>query len=438
MTAGTRTTPRGRSRSHAHRPGPGPVGHAGQRLPALLASRVVEQTVLGGASLLLAARLGLDAFAPVSALLVVNSAAVTLSDYGIGLAALRCAAGERVAQSSLRRMRLVNFAIMVAAVVAGIATGGTVGTLVGASGMIWWVSAEAFVRKAAAIASGHGRQAAAAELLGSAAFAVPVLAFATGSRALAVVGAALVLKHAVEVAITRSGRERFGPEGVVPRLRSLCSSQVLAYGLGNIDYVLVAVFLGATAFSVYSLAYRIAVAVPSVVAYVATRTAVSDFSTAADDAERQARYSRYVRPLFVIGVISAVCAAGVGIVLPSVLGSRWDAVVPAIAVLAFAAPWRMIAGQAGAVAIADGAEARLVRWELARLAVFAVCFAVAAAMGFGVFLATVTAGWIVGVTVLHRLATRQAGLREWRALVPLSVLATVGAAAVAVIAGASL
>jgi O-antigen/teichoic acid export membrane protein len=210
---------------------------------------------------------------------------------------------------------------------------------------------------------------------------------------------------------------------------------VLAYGLGNIDYVIVAAVLGVTAFSVYTLAYRVAVAVPSVVAYVATRTAVSDFSTAAHDAERQARYSRYVRPLFAIGVVSAVVAAGVGMVLPSVLGARWDAVAPAIAVLAFAAPWRMIAGQAGALAIADGAEARLVRWELVRLAVFAVLFSAAALAGFDVFLATVTTGWIVGVTVLHRLATRRAGLREWGTLVPLAALAVVGAVAVALATG---
>ena len=96
-------------------PTPGaPVGGAGRRLPILLASRVIEQCVLGGASLLLAARLGLDGFAPVSALLVVNSAAVTLSDYGIGLAALRCPPGETVALRSLQRMRLVNLAILAA------------------------------------------------------------------------------------------------------------------------------------------------------------------------------------------------------------------------------------------------------------------------------------------------------------------------------------
>ena len=301
------------------------LGGAGRRLPILLASRVIEQCVLGGAALLLAARLGLDAFAPVSALLVVNSAAVTLSDYGIGLAALRCPPGHRVALRSLQRMRLVNLAILAAGVVAGIAAGGTVGVLVAASAAIWCVSAEAFVRKAAAIANGHGRESAVAELMGSAVFALPVLALATGSRALAVVGAALVLKHVVEAVVAHSGRSVFGPDGAVPRLRSLCSTQVLAYGLGNIDYVIVAVVLGASAFSVYSLAYRVAVAVPSVVAYVATRTAVADLSSAAHQAERQARYSRYVQPLFLIGVASAVLAAAIGLVLPSLLGNGWDA-----------------------------------------------------------------------------------------------------------------
>src|SRR5262249_48091967 len=162
----------------------------------------------------------------------------------------------------------------------GLRIGSTAGTLVLASAVIWAVSAEAFVRKAAALATGHGRNCAVAELLGSAAFAVPVVVFATGDRALAVVGGALVLKHLIEAVVAGAGRTQFGADGVAPRLRTLCSSQVLAYALGNVDYVIVALALGATAFSIYSLAYRVAVAVPSVVAYVATRTAVSDFSTA--------------------------------------------------------------------------------------------------------------------------------------------------------------
>jgi O-antigen/teichoic acid export membrane protein len=222
---------------------------------------------------------------------------------------------------------------------------------------------------------------------------------------------------------------------VAPQLRALCSSQVLAYALGNVDYVIVAIVLGATAFSIYSLAYRVAVAVPSVVAYVATRTAVSDFSTAADPDEQQARYSKYLRPLFVIGVVSAGAAIGIGVALPGLLGSSWDAIAPTIAVLALAAPWRMIAGQAGALAIAGGSERHLVRWELTRLALFTVAFTAAAAAGFTVFVAVVTCAWILGVTWLHELATRRHGLRPWRALVPLAAAACILAVTVAALTG---
>jgi O-antigen/teichoic acid export membrane protein len=423
---------RGRFRRGAHF---GLLGDAGRRLPILLVSRVVEQCVLGGAALLLAGRLGLEAFAPVSALLVVNSAAVTLSDYGVGLAVLRCPPGQQVAVRSLRMMRLLNVAIALAGVVVGLRIGSTAGTLVLASVVIWAVSAEAFVRKAAALATGHGRNCAVAELLGSAAFAVPVVVFATGDRALAVVGGALVLKHLIEALVARAGRTQFGPDGVAPRLRALCSSQVLAYALGNVDYVIVALVLGATAFSIYSLAYRVAVAVPSVVAYVATRTAVSDFSTADGMAERQVRYSKYVRPLFLIGSASAVVAIGIGALLPALLGSSWDAVAPTIAVLALAAPWRMIAGQAGALAIADGSEHHLVRWELTRLVIFATAFVLAALAGFAAFVAVVTCAWIIGVTRLHQLAARRGGLRHWRALVPLAAGACALAIATAVLTG---
>jgi O-antigen/teichoic acid export membrane protein len=269
------------------------------------------------------------------------------------------------------------------------------------------------------------------------AFAVPVVAYATGDHALAVVGGALVLKHVIEAVVARAGRTQFGPDGVTPRLRTLCSSQVLAYALGNVDYVVVAVVLGATAFSIYSLAYRVAVAVPSVVAYVATRTAVSDFSTADGTEQRQVRYSKYVRPLFVIGSASAVAAIGIGAVLPSLLGSAWEAVAPTIAVLALAAPWRMIAGQAGALAIADGSERHLVRWEFTRLVLFAAAFVLAATAGFAAFVAVVSCAWIIGVTRLHQLAARRGGLRSWRALVPLAIGACALAVAAAVLTGVS-
>ena len=196
-----------------------------------------------------------------------------------------------------------------------------------------------------------------AELFGSAAFAIPVVALATGSEALVVVGVALVLKHVVELLTVRRGRELFAPDGTARGIGSLWWTQVVGYGLGNVDYVVVGVVLGADAFAIYTLAYRVAVAIPSIVAWVANRTAIADFDAAPTTVGRQDRYLDYVRPLFVIGAVSAVVAAGAGFVLADLLGSPWQSLGVVVAILAIAAPWRMIAGQAAAVAMADGRRA---------------------------------------------------------------------------------
>src|SRR5262245_36353729 len=119
------------------------------RLSALVLGRLVEQMVLGAAALVLAAALGPDDFAPVSVLFVVSSVAVTLSHYGIGIAALRCAPGSHVSIGAFTKMRLANASIAVIGAVVGVALGGTLGTIVAASGVVWWASSEAFVRKGA-------------------------------------------------------------------------------------------------------------------------------------------------------------------------------------------------------------------------------------------------------------------------------------------------
>src|SRR5690606_1743537 len=56
---------------------------------ALTLGRVMEQGLLGLAMLLLAARLGVRDFAPVSVLFVVNSLSATLADHGVAYSVLR-------------------------------------------------------------------------------------------------------------------------------------------------------------------------------------------------------------------------------------------------------------------------------------------------------------------------------------------------------------
>ncbi|MEX1006544.1 MAG: oligosaccharide flippase family protein [Acidimicrobiia bacterium] len=399
------------------------------RFPALLVSRVVEQCALGGVSLLLAARLGTLAFAPIGVLFVVNSAAVTLSDFGVGLAALRCPVQLHVATAVRRRMRLLNGVVLVVGVLVGSAVAGDTGLLIAASAAIWWSSSEAFVEKASAINRGRGARAASAELVGSVCFAGLAVAFAHGSLALAVIGGGLVTKHVLEALIARSHEDVFARDGVAGEIGALWVTQALAFAIANVDYLLVAIMLGPSAFSVYSIAYRLAVGVPATVAYVASRTAVAELASVDDAAARELRYGRYVRPLFVLGAAAGLAVAVCAPVLANLLGQQWAQVGPTAAVLAIALPWRMIAGQAGALAITGGNTRRLVGWELERLLGFSVAYSIAAWFGFSAFVASVSIAWIVGITLLRRTAERTDGIAAPTWLERAAVLACVLAVA---------
>ena len=379
---------------------------AGRRFPALLGSRVFEQCVLGGASLLLAARLGTIAFAPIAALFVVNSAAVTLSDYGVGLAVLRCTPGEWVNTNPRRMMRVANGAILVGGVIVAVTVRGDVGLLIGTGAVIWWSSAEAFVAKANAIDRGVGQRAALAEILGSAAFAIPVLVLGFGSEALLVVCLALPVKHVVEAVVAHQPAGAFALTGTKPDLGALWGTQALAFGVANIDYLVVAVLLGASAFSIYTVAYRFTVAIPSMVAYVASRTLVADLAGAETSAIRQQRYLHYLHRLFLLGIVAAVVMSFGAMLLPTVLGAQWDTVAPTVIVLALAVPWRMAFGQAGALAVAVRRAPFVVRWELIQLVCFGVALAAAATFGYSVFVTVSAIAWIVSVTLFDAVQRR--------------------------------
>ena len=104
-----------------------------------------------------------------------------------------------------------------------------------------------------------------------------------------------------------------------------------------------------------------------------------------------------------------------------ILGSGWAGVIPTVVVLSVSLPWRMIAGQAGSLAVAVGKVRDLVRWELSRLVVFGVAYVAAALVGYGAFVVTVSVVWIIGITTLQDAAERAAALDQ-----PASVAAVGG------------
>ena len=219
---------------------------AGRRFRTLLVSRVVEQGVLGAASLLLAAYLGPQAFAPIAILFIVNSGAVTLSDFGVGLAALRCPPDQHIGTGARRRMRLINLSLLAAGLAAAVVVRGEIGLFIGSSVAIWWSSAEAFVQKASAINRGFGTRSAVSELLGITAFVVVIAVGVAMSDVFVGVAAGFVVKHLVEWIVARHPRDVFSSRGAVFDLKELWVSQALAYTIANVDYAIVGIVLGAS------------------------------------------------------------------------------------------------------------------------------------------------------------------------------------------------
>ncbi len=388
----------------------------------LLVSRVWEQAVIGLSTLVLARQLGVLRFAPVSTLFVINSFAVTVSDFGLGLAVLRLPPRATIRLAVLRRARLANSAIAATGLATGYAVGGSAGRIIAASGLIWATSAEAYVRKAGAIRDNHAGQAALAEVVGTTILlTAAVVGAIRPSSAVAVVAAGFVLKHTAEAALVRHWRGAFATdEGA--SLRSdvglLWGAQLLSFLAANVDYVTVGVLLSRPSFSVYVIGFRLANAVPAQISYVTGRISLVDFGRARDQAERQATYDRYVARLFGVGVAGAAVTLAVAPLLPVVLGSSWRPVSGVIAVLALGVPWRMVLSVASAMVLAGGQTKRSLRWEGTRLVLSTAVFAAAAAGGFPIFVVTVTLTWTAAALAYHTRGGIAVGVRPWPLLVP--------------------
>lgn len=385
---------------------------------ALNLARAAEQLALAAASVILASRIGPQAFAPVGILLVVNSLGVTLADFGLGLRVLRLEPRARLNQRSLRSVRLVNGAAFIAAasVAAVMRSGAT--TLIATCAALWLLSGETTTRKAAALRGGRTPSVAIAEVCGASVLAASVaLAVTVPSVALPVVGAGLVGKQLLELIAVRPWRWAFGDECTDRDWFGLWGSQALAFVISNIDYVMIGAFFGERVLAIYIVAYRIASGIPSQAAYVAGRTVTVDL-VSGSGATRQAKYDRYCRVLFAIGLVGALATVSASPLFAKFLGEEWSGAGPTLAVLVIAAPWRIILGTAGTLAIISGRGDLLLRWELMRVVLVALTLAAAAALGFGMFLAAVVTVPIVSAVVYHRLAAGHALITPWTPLLP--------------------
>ena len=403
---------------------------------ALLLGRAAEQLALAGTSVVMAARLGPEDFAPVGVLLVLNSLALTLADLGLGVRVLRLSEGSSVDRASLTRVRAVNLAGLVAALLAGALLGDGPGRVVAAGGILWCVSAEATARKAAALRWGATARVATSEVAGAAVLLVAVaVAWLAPSSALLWVAAGLAGKQLVEGGLAGPWRDAFAGDRADRDWLGVWVSQALAFAIGNIDYVAVGVVAGERALSVYVVAYRLANAVPSQAAFVAGRAVTVDLASGSRE-DRQDKYERYTTVLFGAGVVGAGAMVAASPVVAAVLGTDWTGIGWALAVLAIAAPWRTVLGTAGTLALISGGANRLMRWEVVRLVLTAGLLVGAALLGFVAFLAAVVVVPVASTVVYHRLAGQLSEVRPWRHLGPAS-LATLVLLIVALVLGSA-
>lgn len=419
--------------------GPGPevsaeraTGPAG-RLRVLVSARLVDQGVLGVGSLLLARELGPEAFAPVAVLFIVNSLAVQVSDLGLAFAVLRSGPGQHLAHGSLRRLRRVGgAAVGLSACVAGalVLLGlPTTAAVVASSGLIWALSAEGRVRKAAALTLAAPRQVARSEIGGAVAFGAVVAAVLVGGGGVLAVGGAMVVKHLVEVLAVRSWSDRFAPDGEPARSGSEWLGQVMTYLVANADYLVLGLLLSPADLSRYAIAFRVASALPALVANPITQTAFLDLAAVGPGA-RQPVHDSIRRRVVRLGGVGGLAVLAASPVLPALLGEEWAGVGALVAVLALAVPFRLLLGMSVAQAITVGRARSVVGWETVRLVVVAASTAVGAVLG-GVLWATVgvTVATIGSIAVTYVLSAVAASVRPWSLLAPAAAMAA-GAAVV--------
>ncbi len=382
------------------------------RLRLLIAARGLDQGVLAICSLVVALRTGVEAFAPIAVLLIINSLAVQLSDFGLGFAVLRTRPGATLATASLRRVRRSNLAVALGAVfVSMVAFGGELRGLVAIGGLLWLVTSEAYVRRADRLRSGEDRRTAYAEGISALALLVFVLVAVSGEGALVLMGAALIARHMVEMAVLGGRLTTFSEHGSEASAAAEWAGQVVTYMAANVDYLVIGALVGPAALSVYVLAFRFASAVPALVGNPVTQMALVDLSRASDVESRDRVCRLVVHRALLLGAFGVLVVAVVASLLALVLGGEWSEVAPVMAVLALAVPARLLLGVTVALAITSGRATRVIRWEVLRVVALACATAGGARWGLGGATVAATAATATSIVIVHLRARHLAGLR---------------------------
>jgi O-antigen/teichoic acid export membrane protein len=379
-----------------------------QTFSRLVLSRAADQAALAAASLALARMEGPTAFAPVAVLLVVNSLAIQVSDFGLGFAVMRTGTGERLSPDSRSRLRTFGVGIAVIGTAIGVLLGASTGAMVVAGSWIWLLSGEAYVRKCAALRVGRSGEVAIAEVVGAVLVVGALIAIWALEVGVIWFGLALVLKHLVEICAIRSGSEVFERGAPTATSGAEWFGQVLSYAVANVDYLVVGVVLAPAEFSTYVLGYRFASALPAFIGTPITNTAFVSLA-AAEPEDRDGLHRSIIQRAWAVGILGAALVLLLAPILPLLLGSEWAGIGWIVAILTPAVPFRMLLGTAVANAITAGGAREVVRWEAGRLLGVGLAAYVGARWGLFTASAAVATTSIASLVVVHRLSAAFTG-----------------------------
>lgn len=383
-----------------------------------MVGRLAEQGAIGLVTLVLAARLPVTAFAPIGGLLVANSVAITVADFGMGSELMRLARLGPI-QSNARRLITATGAVTLVSGVPMVITsrGGGVAGVVGWSLLLWAIHGQLLLRQSAAMLHHRHRRLAGGQLVPSVGLVALVVVAGHGASAVAVTGAGLTLRYLAELALLSSVGPSFAAGGTVARPLPVFASQLVSYGSRNVDYALAAPLLGPAAFSQYVLAYRIGNAAFAPFGLLTNRLGLLGLVDG-DDGDRPLRYQRYLRWLFGMGTAAAVATVAVAAAIPHLLGARWGQASGLTVVVAVTLPWRFLEGLVGPVAYSVGRHEAAVRLEVVRLVAVATAVTIGALSGLWTLAATMGSVTAVASWASHRYVARLAGWRTPRWLTP--------------------
>jgi len=368
----------------------------------MIGTRGLDQLALGGASLLIARRTGTEDFAPFATVFILYALAAQVGDGGLAFALLRQPTGSPIALSARDNRRIASVVLALIGVVAGLSIGGVAGTVVAIGGLTFVTGPAVYVGRASLQRSGETRRLSIAEGVAAVAFFAGVVAVIHDIDDLLLFGLLCIGKHLVELGFQRTKSGAFSATGDPVRASGLWASQVVTYAVANVDYLLVGALLGAEALSIYAIGFRLASAFSSVVAAPLTRTAFVDFANTSD-AQRQ--HNQLVKQIGVFGACGIAGTALVALLLPTVLGTDWEATRAVTLLLGLALPWRLLLGPVVALGLTTGRAYRVVGWELVRMAALVAAIVVGSGSLNGVASAVSAATILSVVWAYHRAVT---------------------------------